>query len=86
MILERHTRTCKIKGGTERREYREQGGRWSSAGVIRVGRFCSQGQKFRVRQSEQVTLATMCQSLTCSPHCLNKLKLGFLEHSELPGS
>lgn len=76
----RHTRTCQMKGGAERRVDREQGSRWSSAGVIRVGRFCSKGQKFRVRQSEQVTLATMWQSVTCSPHCLNRLKLRFLEH------
>lgn len=82
MIWERCTRTCEIKGGTTLREGRQQGGRWSCTRVIRVGRLCSQGQKFRVRQSEQVTLATMCQSLTCSPHCLNSPELKFLEHQK----
>lgn len=60
-----------------------KGGKLSSARVIRVGRYGSKGQK--IRACAQVTLDTMCQSFTCSSHCLNRLKLLFLQHRELPG-
>lgn len=65
-----------MKGVTEAED------RWSSTGVTLGGTaFAPRARKIKVRQSEQVTQATMCQGFTCSPHCLKRLKLRFL----LPG-
>ena len=52
-VLEICTGTCEEQGGTGQSKSREQGGRWSSTGVIRAGRFYYHGQKFRVKQTSR---------------------------------